>query len=146
MWSSKKSFLTLLFQMTYISIISRHNVHFIMRISTVEGRSFQARMINLAYLVLSGVRASWVQTRSISLHLLLLHGSLFLSIMHHIPIHGISVDFLYNNLAANNTIMQWVIWPIDQQWKRVVVSSQCRLSGNRQWTSVLGGDNETGGR
>lgn len=31
--------------------------------------------------------------------------------MHHIPIHGISVDFLYNNLvtcffAANNTIMQ----------------------------------------
>ena len=39
-------------------IKSRHNIHFIMRISTVEGRSFQARMINLAYLVQSGVRAS----------------------------------------------------------------------------------------
>jgi len=40
--------------------------------------------------------------------------------------------------AANNTIMQWVIWQIDQQWKRVVVSSQCRWSGNRQWNWVLG--------
>ena len=72
--------------------------------------------------------------------------SLFLSTLHHIAIHGISVSVFCTTILvspANNT-MQWVIWQMDQQWKRVIVSSQCR---RKRKPSRLGRQvNETGGR